>query len=350
MDQERLDAFIGTAVTDLAAAESAAVAYVGDVLGLYRTMAGAGAMSSAELANRTGTQERLVREWLHNQVAGGYVDYHADEGTFELPDEHAAVLADEDSPVFAGGILEVIAAMWADTDRVIGAFRADGALGWHQHDARLYRGVERVFRPIYRAQLVNEWIPALEGAEARLQSGATVADVGCGHGASTIVMATAYPNSRFVGFDYHQDSIAAARRAAEEADVGDRVRFEVASADSFPGSSYDLVCYFDCLHDMGDPIGAAAHAREVLVDDGWVMAVEPAAGDDLRENVNPVSRLFYAGSVFLCTPSSLAQDGRLGLGAQAGEKRLGAVFEKAGFRRFRRATETPFNLVLEARP
>ena len=350
LDRTRVEEFQGLAVTEAAAAESAACCYLGDVLGLYEAMAGAGPLTSAELAERTATHERYVREWLANQASGGYVDYHPGDGTFELPDEHAAVLADPDSPAYLAGIYAVIAAAWASTDRIAEAFRSGEGVGWHEHDPRLFGGVERLFGPLYRHQLVQDWIPALDGVHERLTAGASVADVGCGHGASTVVLAQTYPASRFAGFDYHPESIAAASKAAAEAGVGDRAGFEVAPAQSFGGDGYDLVCFFDCLHDMGDPVAAAAHARQALTDDGALLVVEPMAGDDLADNLNPVSRLFYAGSVFLCTPSSLAQDGAAGLGAQAGERRLREVLAQAGFSHVRVATQTPFNLVIEARP
>lgn len=350
IDQAKVEEFQETVVAEAAAAESAACCYLGDVLGLYRAMAGAGPLTADQLAARTDTRERYVREWLCNQAAGGYVTYDPGTDTFELPDEHAAVLADADSPTYASGIFEVIAAAWAATDRVAAAFRSGEGVGWHEHDPRLFRGVERLFAPIYRSQLLEEWIPALDGVHERLTAGGRVADVGCGHGASTVTMAQAYPASRFTGFDYHAESIAAASKAAAEAGVGERVAFEVAPAQGFPGAGYDLVCFFDCLHDMGDPIGAAAHAREALADDGTLLLVEPMAGNDLTDNLNPVSRLYYAGSVFLCTPSSLAQEGALGLGAQAGETRLREVLAQAGFTHSRLATSTPFNLVIEARP
>ena len=260
------------------------------------------------------------------------------------------MLADDNSSVFIGGLFEVIAAMWASADRIADAFRTGEGVGWHEHDHRLFHGVERLFGPLYRGNLTTQWIPALDGVETRLHEGARVADVGCGHGVSTILMAQAYPNSTFYGFDYHEESIEAAKKAAAEAGVEDRVTFETATAKDFPGSGYDLICFFDCLHDMGDPVSAAAYAREALSEAGTVMLVEPIAGDNVEDNFNPVGRLYYAGSTFLCTPSSLAQEVGLGLGAQAGEARLGQVMSDAGYSHFRRATETPMNLVLEARP
>jgi len=350
LDPDRVEAFQGLVVTEAAAAQSAACCYLGDVLGLYGAMAGAGKLSAEELAARTRTNERYVREWLANQASGGYVTYDPQDGTFELPDEHAAVLADADSPAYATGIFPIIAAVWSSADRAVEAFRSGEGIGWHEHDHRLFHGVERIFAPLYRHQLVQDWIPALEGIEERLTAGARVADVGCGHGASTIVLAKAFPASRFTGFDLHPESIAAASKTAAEAGVGDRVGFEVAAAEDLPNGGYDLVCFFDCLHDMGDPVAAAARAREALTDDGTLLVVEPQAGDDLTDNLNPISRLFYAGSVFLCTPSSLAQDGGTALGAQAGPSRLRGVLADAGFTRTRVAMSTPFNLVLEARP
>lgn len=350
IDEDRLNAFLGRFVEDAAAAESAVCAYLGDALGLYSAMADAGPLTPAELAERTHTHERYVREWLANQAAGGYVTYDPQRDVFELSPEQAAVLADPDSPVHLTGMFEIVAAMWAATDRLQDAFRTGDGVGWEEHDPRLYRGVERLFGPIYRSQLLESWIPALDGVEERLQAGAHVGDVGCGHGASTLAMARAFPASRFLGVDYHADSIAAASEAAAEAGLGERVSFEVATATEVPGEGYDLVCLFDCLHDMGDPVGAAAHLRSTLAGDGTLLLVEPMAGDSLTDNLNPVSRLYYAGSVALCTPSSLAQEGRMGLGAQAGQAQLTKVLEQAGFAQVRRATETPFNLVIEARP
>jgi SAM-dependent methyltransferase len=350
IDDDKLHAFMGQAVTDMAAAISIALAMIGDKLGLYKAMAGAGPLTSAQIAERTGTTERYVREWLNNQVAGGYLSYDPKKSTYTLEDEQALALADESSPVFLGGAFDVIAACWAAEEQITDAFRTGKGVGWHEQHPRLFGGTERFFRPGYRANLTSSWIPALHGVEAKLTAGAKVADVGCGHGASTIIMAQAYPKSTFRGFDYHQGSIDAANKRASDAGVSDRVEFEVADAKSFGGTGYDLVCYFDCLHDMGDPVGAARHANEVLAKDGTVLLVEPYANDDVEQNINPVGRMFYGASTFLCTPSSLAQDVGLALGAQAGEHRLKGVFTEAGFSTFRRATETPFNLVLEATP
>jgi SAM-dependent methyltransferase len=313
-------------------------------------MAGAGPLTSEELAQRAGVAERSVREWLGNQAAGGYVTYDPETGRYELPDEHALALADEDSPFYLLGVYDSIASLYADEDRILEAFRSGEGMGWHEHDHRLFRGTERFFRPGYRANLVSEWIPALDGVQEKLERGAKVADIGCGHGASTIIMARAFPNSEFHGFDYHEASIERAREAAQEEGVGDRISFAVAAAKDYPGADYDLVCVFDCLHDMGDPVGASAHVRETLADDGTWMIVEPFAGDRVEENLNPVGRVFYGASTVICTPASLAQEVGLALGAQAGEERLSEVIKQGGFGTVRRATETPFNLILEARP
>ncbi len=347
IDETRLEAFMGRAVADLAAAESAVACYVGDRLGLYRALATSESMTSAELAAATGTNERLVLEWLRNQAAGGYLEHKGER--FNLPPEHAAALADSGSPVFIGGVFEVIASMWADVDAFEGAFRGDGGLDWGAHDARLYDGVDRLFAPIYRGSLVSTWLPSLDGVVERLERGGRVADVGCGFGTSTIVMAEAFPAAEVVGYDRHGPSIDTARLRAKEAGLDDRPRFEVIDAVDLPADGYDLICFFDCLHDMGDPVSAAAGARRALGEDGVVMVVEPRAGDRLEENANPVGRLFYAGSTFLCTPSALAQDGGHALGAQAGPAAITAVLHAAGFRHVRVAAETPFNLIFEAR-
>ena len=349
-DEEKLEAFMGRLVVDMGAAASAPLVLLGERLGLYEAMAGAGPLTSAEVAERAGCAERYVREWLGNQAAGGYLEYDARTGRYTLPDEQALVLADESSPVYAPGAFQLVAALVKDEPKIEEAFRTGRGVGWHEHDPDLFEGTERFFRPGYRGHLVPEWIPALEGVEAKLRGGARVADVGCGHGASTLIMAEAFPYSTFVGFDYHGGSIDWARRAAAAAGVGDRVRFEVASAKDFPGEGYDLVCHFDCLHDLGDPAGAARHVREALAPDGTWMIVEPYAGDRVEDDLNPVGRVFYAGSTMLCTPNSLSQEVGTALGAQAGEARLRGVVTDAGFTRFRRATETPFNLVFEARP
>jgi 2-polyprenyl-3-methyl-5-hydroxy-6-metoxy-1,4-benzoquinol methylase len=349
-DGAKLEAFVGQAVVDMGAAISGLLLHLGDRLGLYKAMAGAGPITSAALAQRTGTAERYVREWLANQAAGGYVGYDPTDGTYDLPAEHAMVLADEDSPVFLAGAFETIAACYADHDLVVDAFRTGAGIGWHAHDARLFSGVERLFRPGYAAHLVTEWLPALDGVVDKLRAGASVADVGCGHGASTIIMARAFERSTFAGSDIHEPSIRAARAAAAEAGVHPRASFDVAPATGLAGHGYDLVCLFDALHDMGDPAGAARHLRRAMAPDGTLMLVEPNAGDALEQNLNPVGRAYYGLSTVICTPGSLAQDVGLGLGAQAGERRLTTLLHEAGFSRVRRAAETPLAIVLEARP
>jgi SAM-dependent methyltransferase len=307
-------------------------------------------ITSATLTQRTGTTERYVREWLGNQAAGGYVVYNPADGTYELPAEQAMVVANEDSPVFLGGAFETIASCYADHDVFVDAFRTGAGVGWHEHDERLFSGVVRLFRPGYAAHLVDEWLPALNGVVEKLRVGARVADVGCGYGASTVIMAQAFERSTFVGFDIHQPSIEAARKAAAQAGVNQWAKFEVTTAKEFPGNGYDLVCLFDALHDMGDPVGAARHIRQALASDGTLLLVEPIAGDAVEQNLNPVGRTYYGLSTVICTPGSLAQEVGLGLGAQAGEHQLAVVLREAGFSQVRRATETPFNIVLEARP
>ncbi len=346
LDEARLEAFLGRAVTDLAAAESSVASYIGDRLGLYRAMADGRWYTAAELATATGTNERLLLEWLRNQTAGEYVE-HVD-GRFRLPAEHAAALADDDSPAFLGGVFQIVASMWADVEKMEAAFRGDGGLDWGDHDERLYEGVDRLFAPIYKAHLAADWIPALNGVAEILEQGGKVADIGCGFGSSTLVMAEAFPAVRVVGYDYHAGSIDEARRRAKEAGLGDRPQFEVVDAVDLPDGDFDLVCFFDALHDMGDPLGAATSARKALRDGGVLMAVEPKSADDLDDNVSPASRLFYAGSVFLCTPSALAQGGE-GLGAQAGPTAMTEILHSAGFESVRIAAETPFNYVFEAR-
>jgi len=349
LDEAALEQFVHQAVGDLAAAISGLMVHLGDRLGLYRAMAGAGRLTPSALAARTGTHERYVREWLANQAAGGYVAYDPADGTFELSAEHALVLADETSPVFLDGAFETIASCYADHEAFARAFTTGEGIGWGDHDDRLYTGALRLFRPGYEANLVSSWLPALDGVVDKLRDGASVVDVGCGLGASTIILARAFEHSSFVGFDIHQPSIEAARQAAADAGVERRARFEVASAQDFPGAGYDLVTLFDCLHDMGDPVGAARRIRESLADDGTLLLVEPAAAEHLEDNLNPVSRLYYGLSTVICTPSSLAQDVGLGLGAQAGPKRLEEVLNEAGFSHVRVATRTPFNLIIEAR-
>jgi len=350
INEAKLNEFMGKALGDMGAAINTALILIGDRLGLYKAMAGAGPMTSAELAQKTGTAERYVREWLSAQAAGGYVTYQAATQKFILPDEQALALAVEGSPAFIPGIYQVIASLVLDEPKIREAFKTGAGVGWHEHNCNLFEGTERFFRPGYSAHLISEWIPALDGVTAKLQEGAKVADVGCGYGASTILMAQAYPKSKFFGFDYHAPSIEWARASAVKAGVADRVTFSTASSKIFPGNDYDLVAFFDCLHDMGDPVGASSHVRQSLRPDGTWMVVEPFAGDRLEENLNPVGRIFYAASTMICTPASLSQEVGLGLGAQAGEARLKEVITKGGFTRFRRATETPFNLILEARP
>jgi SAM-dependent methyltransferase len=313
-------------------------------------MAGAGPLTSAELAAKTKTAERYVREWLAAQAAGGFVTYDAATGKYTLPPEQAMALADELSPVFLPGFFQAVSACIKDEPKISEAFRTGQGVGWHEHDHQLFVGTERFFRPNYRAHLISEWIPALGDTEAKLKAGARVADVGCGLGTSTILMAQAFPKSTFVGFDYHPKSIEMAREAAAKAGVADRVKFEIAKAKDYPGKGFDFVAFFDCLHDMGDPEGAARHVLETLDSNGTWMIVEPFAHDKLEDNLNPIGRVFYGASTMLCTPASLSQEVGLGLGAQAGQARLTNVLTAAGFKRVRRAAETPFNIVLEARP
>ncbi|SPA49160.1 class I SAM-dependent methyltransferase [Cupriavidus taiwanensis] len=349
VDEARLNAFMEKFVGDIGAVMHAATVVVGDELGLYKALAEK-PMSVAMLAAKTHTDERYLREWLSAQAASGYVDYDAGSGQFSLNEEQAYALAQEGSPAFIPGAFQIAVAQFRAIPKMIDIFRNGRGLGWHEHDPALYHGTERFFRPGYAAHLVSEWIPALDGIAARLKAGAMVADVGCGHGASTIIMAQAFPASRFVGFDYHEPSVRHAAEAARRAGVSERVRFEVASAKDYDGKDYDLVAVFDCLHDMGDPVGAARHVRETLRADGAWMIVEPFANDALEQNLNPVGRVFYSASTFICTPASRSQEVGLCLGAQAGETRMRALAEQAGFRSFRRAAQTPFNLVYEVRP
>jgi SAM-dependent methyltransferase len=349
IDPKKLEQLLGRMVGDVGAAAGAALILLGDELGLYKSLAGAGPSTSAELASRTGCAERYVREWLAQQAAAGYVEYDGTSGRFSMTPEQTAVLADENGPAFIPGAFEMVVAMIRGVPKLSAAFRSGKGVGWHEHDSSLFRSVERFFRPGYAAHLVGEWIPALEGVQARLQQGAKVADVGCGHGVTTILMAQAFPASKFTGFDYHGPSIERARALARESGVGN-VGFDVAMAKDYPGVDYDLVAFFDCLHDMGDPVGAASHVRASLKPDGVFMLVEPRAGDRLEANLNPVGRIYYSASTMFCTPASLSQEVGLALGAQAGEKRMREVSAAAGFTRFRRAAETPFNAIFELRP
>jgi 2-polyprenyl-3-methyl-5-hydroxy-6-metoxy-1,4-benzoquinol methylase len=351
IDSAKLNQFLGHVVGDLGAAMNAALVRVGDKLGLYKGLAAGGAQTPGELAQRTGTQERYVREWLCAQAAGGYLVYDAKSGRFSLSPEQGAALADETSPAYMPGGFQIVEAVVRAVDRAVENFKNGSGMAWGDHAHCLFEGTERFFRSGYIGNLTTSWLPALEGAEAKLTRGARVADVGCGLGASTILMAKTYPKSRFWGFDAHGASIETARQRAEAAGVADRVVFEVARATHFPGTGYDLVAHFDSLHDMGDPAGAARHVRSALDADGTWMLVEPFASDRIEDNLNPVGRVYYAASTMLCVPASLADGGpRAALGAQAGESRLRAVAVEGGFSRFRRATETPFNIVFEARP
>ena len=351
INEDKLNQFLGTCITDFGATMHAGLVVIGESLGLYKEMAQAGkALTPAELAERTGTNERYIREWLNAQAAGGYVSYDADNQRYFLSEEQAFALADESSPAYLPGAFLLAVSAVRAVPKLTERFRTGEGFGWHEHDPGLFRATEMFFRPGYAANLISSWIPALDGVEEKLKAGAKVADVGCGLGASTVLMAQAYPNSTFVGFDYHDKSIEMVRGRAEENGVADRVSFEVAKAKDFPGNDYDFVTYFDCLHDMGDPVGAAAHVKECLASDGTWMVVEPFAHDNVKDNLNPIGRAFYSASTLLCTPASLSQEVGLALGAQAGEERLRDVITKGGFSHFRRATETPFNLVYEAKP
>jgi SAM-dependent methyltransferase len=341
---------VGAFIRDLGALMHASTVLVGDRLGLYRAMADCRWLLPAELADRTETNTRYVAEWLAAQAASGYADYDPHTGRFRLSEEQAVVLTSEFNPMFFPGGIQAAASMIKDVDLIVDAFRDGRGVAWGEHHPDLFAGTERFFRTNYIAHLTDYWIPELDGVEAKLRAGATVADIGCGHGASTVILAQAYPQSSFVGYDFHRPSIEAARKGAAEAGVADRCRFEVAEAADYPGRDLDLVALFDCLHDMGDPVGVAAHIRETLAEDGTCLLVEPYAEDRLEDNLTPVGRVCYAASTMVCTPSSRSQDVGLALGGQAGEARLREVLEAAGFTRVRRATQTPFNLVLEARP
>jgi SAM-dependent methyltransferase len=349
IDPDKLNALLGRAVQDMGAALQAPLIVIGDKLGLYRAMADGEPITPAELAKRTGTAERYVREWLNANAAGKYVEYDAASGTYFMTPEQALALATDDTPVHLPGFYYMLASLMKDEEKITEIYRTGKGMGWHEHEKGLFEGCERFFRPSYLANLVSSWIPALEGVEAKLKAGASVADIGCGHGASTLLMANAYPKSRFFGFDYHAPSIEKAREKAAKAGVADRVKFEIAPAKAFPGKNYDLVAFFDCLHDMGDPAGAAGHVRESLARKGTWMIVEPAASDDMAANLNPIGRIFYSASASICVPCSLSQEVGLGLGAQAGPAKIEGVVRGGGFTHFRKATETPFNMVFEAR-
>ncbi len=350
IDMDKLHAFMGRAVGDMGAGLHAVLILLGDKLGLYKAMADSQPVTSAELAQRTGTNERYVREWLKANAASGYITYDPPTESFTLPPEQALALAIENSPAFLPGAFQIISSCFHDAGKIEDAFRTGKGVGWHEHHHDLFHGTERFFRPGYIANLTSSWIPALDGVTAKLQSGAKVADIGCGLGASTILMAKEYPQSEFFGFDYHAGSIDLAKAAAAREGVGDRVTFEVASAKAYPGKDYDFVAFFDCLHDMGDPRGAAAYVHSTMKPDGTWMIVEPYAEDTTEGNLNPVGRVFYSASTMLCVPASMSQEVGAALGAQAGEARIRDVVTSGGFERFRRATQTPFNLVFEARP
>jgi SAM-dependent methyltransferase len=349
LDEAALEAFVGRVIGDLGAAMHLPLVALGDRLGLYRAMAEAGPVTSAELAERTGCAERYLREWLAAQAASGYAAYDPDGERFWLTPEQAVALADEDHPAFVAGGSLVVTAAGSIVERLEQAFKTGEGVGWHEHDPMLFVGTERFFRPGYIGNLLTTWLPALDGVEDKLRAGGRVADIGCGFGASTILIGSGFPAADVTGFDYHAPSIEAARSRARDAGV-ETIRFEVATSDDYPGTGYDLIAFFDCFHDLGDPPAAARHAREALADDGTVMLVEPLAADRLEDNLNPLGRAFYSASTLVCTPASLAQEGHVALGAQAGESRLRAILEAAGFSRVRRVAETPPNLVLEARP
>ena len=349
VDMDKLNVFVGQFVGDLGAAVHCGMVVIGEKLGLYKALA-EGPLTSAELAIKTRTDERYLREWLCSQAAGGYVTYNEKTSKFSLSKEQAFTLANEDSPAYIPGAFQLALGSLAAVPRIAESFRSGAGMGWHEHDDAVFHGCEKFFRPSYAANLVSSWIPSLQGVKAKLEAGTRVADVGCGKGASTVLMAKAFPKSQFSGFDYHDKSIEGARAIAAREGLSDRVTFEVTKAKEFPGTDYDLVTVFDCLHDMGDPVGAATHVRKSLSKDGTWMIVEPFANDELQDNLNPVGRVYYSFSTLLCTPCSRSQEVALCLGAQSGEKRIREVVTAAAFSRFRRAVETPFNIVYEARP
>jgi 2-polyprenyl-3-methyl-5-hydroxy-6-metoxy-1,4-benzoquinol methylase len=350
INEQKLNDLLGKFVGDLGATMSAGTIVIGEKLGLYKAMGGPNEpVTARELASRTDTTERYVREWLNAQAASGYVEYDAGSDSYYMSDEQAFVLTNENSAAYLPGAFVLATSALKATPKITERFKSGEGLGWHEHDEGLFCGTELFFRPGYLMNLVNNWIPSLDGVEEKLKAGAKVADIGCGHGASTIMMAQAYPNSEFFGFDYHEASIETARRKAEEAGVSDRVTFEVSSSKNYPGTGYDFVACFDCLHDMGDPVGASRHVLNSLAQEGTWMIVEPFAGDKVEENLNPIGRVYYSASTLICTPASLSQEVGLALGAQAGEKRLRKVVTEGGFGSLTRTTETPFNLILEAR-
>jgi SAM-dependent methyltransferase len=349
IDPDKLNALLGQAVQDMGAAMQAPLIVIGDKLGLYRAMGDGEPVTPAQLAQRTGTAERYIREWLNANAAGKYVEYDAANGTYFMSPEQALALAQDDTPIHLPGFYHMLASLMKDEEKITEIYRTGKGMAWHEHEKGLFEGCERFFRPTYLANLVSSWIPALEGVEEKLKAGARVADIGCGHGASTVLMAKAFPNSIFFGFDYHAPSIETAYWKAKAAGVGDRVTFQVAPSKGFPGTGYDLVAFFDCLHDMGDPAGAARHVRESLAPRGTWMIVEPFAHDEVAQNLNPIGRIMYSASATVCVPCSLSQEVALGLGAQAGPANIEKVVRDGGFTCFRKATETPFNMVFEAR-
>ena len=350
VDGDKLMQFVFRAVDEVGATLNSALVVMGDKLGLYRALADSGGLSSSELAQRTETSERYVREWLNAQAAGGFVEYDPDSGRYSLAPEQAVALTDPESPAYLPGFFQIALGSVIDSPRITEAARSGDGVGWHEHVHDVHEGCERFFRPGYNANLISAWLPALDGVVEKLESGARVADVGCGHGASTILMAQAFPRCELAGYDYHTGSIETARQRALEADVADRVRFATEPAATYSGTGFDLVTMFDCLHDMGDPVGAARHVHGTLKPDGTWMIVEPNAGDRIEDNLNPVGRAYYSFSTLLCTPASLSQEVGLALGAQAGEARIREIVLGAGFSSFRRVAETPFNMVFEAKP
>ena len=349
VDPQKLEALAGRLIGDIAAGYGGVMVSIGNQLGLYRAMAGAGPLSSQEVAKRSDCAERYVREWLNSQVAAGYIDYHPTSKCYELTAEQAVVLADETSPVFLPHAWNVVGSMWEDEPKTLNAFKTGKGVPWGEHSERLFCGVAAFYRNGYAASLVQQWLPALDGVTAKLEAGADVADIGCGHGHTTVLMAKAYPNSRFWGVDVHAASIEIARKVARQAGVEDRVSFEIAKADGYAKRGYDLLCFFDCLHDLGRPIEAARYAAEALAENGTILLVEPFAGDRVEDNINVAGRLYYAGSTTMCCAHAISEDGTHVLGAQAGPQQLEQVLKSAGLRHVRLATQTPFNLVIEAR-